>query len=60
MYWGASLAGAAGITSLGAKDHSRFTGEVSGFHRLASVVAVTTLLMAGVSVCKLIPKKSCF
>ncbi|WP_301648786.1 hypothetical protein [Streptomyces arenae] len=46
----ASALGAGGASALSARRRS-------GFDTLATVVAATTLLMAGVSVCKLLPRR---
>ncbi|MER6031115.1 hypothetical protein [Streptomyces sp. NPDC001851] len=53
MYAGVPLAsalGAGGASALASRRRS-------GFDTLATVVAATTLLMAGVSVCKLLPRR---
>ena len=53
MYAGVPLAsalGAGGASTLACRRRS-------GFDTLAAVVAATTLLMAGVSVCKLLPRR---
>ncbi|MEU9412361.1 hypothetical protein ACGF5O_44845 [Streptomyces sp. NPDC048291] len=53
MYTGVPLAavlGAGGASTLACRRRS-------GFDTLATVVAATTLLMAGVSVCKLLPRR---
>ncbi|MFI1767254.1 hypothetical protein ACH41H_35085 [Streptomyces sp. NPDC020800] len=53
MYAGVPLAsalGAGGASTLASRRRS-------GFDTLATVVAATTLLMAGVSVCKLLPRR---
>ncbi|MEU1409663.1 hypothetical protein ABZ471_46990 [Streptomyces sp. NPDC005728] len=53
MYAGVPLAsalGAGGASTLACRRRS-------GFDTLATVVAATTLLMAGVSVCKLLPRR---
>ncbi|MFF4709251.1 hypothetical protein [Streptomyces sp. NPDC001297] len=46
----ASALGAGGASALASRRRS-------GFDALATVVAATTLLMAGVSVCKLLPRR---
>ncbi|MER6465788.1 hypothetical protein ABT278_35720 [Streptomyces sp. NPDC001228] len=46
----ASALGAGGASTLASRRRS-------GFDTLATVVAATTLLMAGVSVCKLLPRR---
>lgn len=46
----ASALGAGGASALASRRRS-------GFDTLATVVAATTLLMAGVSVCKLLPRR---
>ncbi|SEC09983.1 hypothetical protein SAMN05216532_0469 [Streptomyces sp. 2231.1] len=53
MYAGVPLAGALGVGGASALACRRR----SGFDTLATVVAATTLLMAGVSVCKLLPRR---
>ncbi|MFI9255531.1 hypothetical protein [Streptomyces sp. NPDC053069] len=53
MYAGVPLAsalGAGGASTLASRRRS-------GFDTLATVVAATTLLMAGASVCKLLPRR---
>ncbi|MEV7817574.1 hypothetical protein AB0P05_44175 [Streptomyces flaveolus] len=53
MYAGVPLAsalGAGGASALACRRRS-------GFDTLAAVVAATTLVMAGVSVCKLLPRR---
>ncbi|MFF8868395.1 hypothetical protein ACF08B_40960 [Streptomyces sp. NPDC015139] len=47
----ASALGAGGASALASRRRS-------GFDTLATVVAATTLLMAGVSVCKLLPRRA--
>ncbi|GGV12413.1 hypothetical protein GCM10010260_58860 [Streptomyces filipinensis] len=53
MYAGVPLASALGAGGASTLASRRRTG----FDTLATVVAATTLLMAGVSVCKLLPRR---
>ncbi|MFI1863967.1 hypothetical protein [Streptomyces jumonjinensis] len=58
MYAGVPPLGALGAGGASALSvRSSGPGSRSGFQTLATVVAATTLIMAGASVCKLLPRR---
>ncbi|NUP44211.1 MAG: hypothetical protein HOY76_46110 [Streptomyces sp.] len=57
MYGGLPPAGTLGIGGASALSMKALARPGSGFQALATVVAATTLVMAGTSLCKLLPPR---